>query len=212
MADHKPPPQNAPPGPSPHREILLRVFLETFDLYVRSVAEIAAETGLPGLTVETLMAYCLALPEADELIYGFIRGDLALFPDQVRDLLDRDTRRLELEPAGPPPEDRPATPLARKLGAPAQAERRPDRGSNLEKFIRENREIFRQVEGSPKSFLVRWVMLHLMERAQARERGHRVVHEFFADHPEFRERLRSLAMKPSGPSRPLHANSPRLGL
>jgi hypothetical protein len=190
-------------SPSPHRKVLLRVFLETFDLYVRSVAEISAETGAPGPTVETLMAYCLSLPEADELIYGFIRGDLTLFPDQVRDLLDRDTRRLELDPAEPP-----SPPLARKSGSSVQAERPP----NLEKFIRENRQIFRQVEDSPKSFLVRWVMLHLMERAQARERGHRVVHEFFAAHPEFSERLCALALKSSGPIRPARSNPPRVGL
>jgi len=197
MATDKPQAQNAPPLSSPHREILIHVFLETFDLYVRSAAEIAAETGLPGLTVETLMAYCLALPEADELIYGFIRGDPALFPELVRDLLDRDTRELELEPAGPAHKDRAATPLARKLGVSDNSERRADtgRGSNLDNFIRKNAETFRQVDGSPKAFLVRWVMLHLMERSQARERGHRAVHEFFADHPEFSERLRALAIK-----------------
>ena len=208
MPDQNRPKKDSPP-PSCHREIVLRVFLETFDLYVRSVAEISAETGFSGLSVETLMAYCLALPEADELIYGFIRGDLVLFPDQVRDLLDRDTRRLELEPAEPP-NDRPAIGLAQKRGAPAQDTRRSDRGSNLEKFIRENREIFRQVEDSPKSFLVRWVMLHLMERAQARERSHRVVHEFLADHPEFSERLREL--KSAGPRPSQRMNSPRMGL
>jgi hypothetical protein len=188
MSEEKCPPQD-PPEPSPHREILLRVFLETFDRYVRSIAEISAETGVSGLTVETLMAYCVALPEADELIYGFICGDRTLFPDQVRDVLDRDTRRLELEP----------TELA--WGAPLAAtfDKGPDHGKtpNLETFIRENRQIFRQVGDSPKSFLVRWVMLHLMERAQARERGHRVVHEFFTAHPEVFERLHALTKSPS---------------
>ena len=201
MSDEKRPPQAAA-EPSPHREILLRVFLETFDRYVRSIAEISAETNVSGLTVEALMAYSVALPEADELIYGFIRGDRTLFPDQVRDILDRDTRRLELEPA----ELSPAAPLA------ATSENRPDRGRtpNLEKFIRENRQIYRQVEDSPKSFLVRWVMLHLMERAQARERGHRVVHEFFAAHPEFSERLRGLML--SGPRRAVRVNSSSMGI
>jgi hypothetical protein len=204
-------PAQSLPEPLPHREILLRVFLETFDLYARSVAEIAAETGISGLTIETLMVYCLALPEADELIYGFIRGDPAVFPDQVRDLLDGDTRRLELD-ATESRQDSPATPIAPKQGFPEHIERQPSRGSNLENFIRENRQIFRQVEDSPKSFLVRWVMLHLMERAQARERGHRVVHEFFVDHPEFRERLRAAAIKHSGWSLRRRASSPRMGL
>src|SRR5580658_2132087 len=115
MSDNNRRPQN-PPGLSDHREILLRVFLETFDRYVRSLAEISAETGVSGLTVETLMAYCVALPEADELIYGFIHGDRTLFPDQVRDILDRDTRRLELEPAEPGPAAVPAAALGTREG------------------------------------------------------------------------------------------------
>jgi hypothetical protein len=202
MPAKKPHSHEAPSRTLAHREVLIRVLLETFDLYIRSVAEIAAETGLPGLTVETLMAYCLALPEADELIYGFIRGDLAHLTDQVRDLLKRDTRRLELEPAGPGPGGRAATPLARKLSVPAHGGRRADAdlGSNLDNFIRDNLETFRQVDGSPKPFLVRWVMLHLMERAQARERGQRAVHEFFANHPEYSERLRALAIRQASSS------------
>jgi hypothetical protein len=196
MSGKKFPPEEEPSGIPPHREITLRVLLETFDLYVQSVAEITAETGLPSVTVEILMAYCLALPAADELIYGFIRGDQALFPDPIRDLLARDTRRLELEPPAPAHEDGPRTPLARRLGTHADATRRGagSEESELNQYIRKNPEIARQVEGSPKPFLARWVMLHLMERAQARERGRRVVHEFLAGHPEFSERLRALAM------------------
>jgi hypothetical protein len=79
----------------------------------------------------------------------------------------------------------------------------------LVNFIKDNPEVYRQVQDSPKAFLVRWVMLHLMERAQARERGHRVVHEFFSNHPEYRESIRALAMKPSVPMRP---NSARVRL
>jgi hypothetical protein len=193
---------------SSQRDILLRVFLETFDLYLRSVSEISAETGICGLGVETLMAYWLALPEADELIYGFIRGDFTLFPNQVRDLFDRETRRLELDPAEAP-QMHPATPIAAKVGAANGNGKGHPRGSNLENFIKENPEVFRQVQDSPKSFLVRWVMLHLMERAQARERGHRVIHEFLSHHPEYRDRLRALAIKPSVPMRP---SSPRVRL
>lgn len=201
----------SPSDPSPQREVPLRVFLETFDLYIRSVSEISAETGICGLSVETLMAYWLALPEADELIYGFIRGDPTLFPNQVRDLFDRETRRLELDPAEPP-QMRSTTPIAATAGAPNGDGNGPRRGSNLENFIKENPEVFRQVQDSPKSFLVRWVMLHLMERAQARERGQRVVHDFFADHPEYRERLRVLTVKSTSPIRPYRPNSARLGL
>jgi hypothetical protein len=198
----------SPCDPSSQREVLLRIFLETFDLYLRSVSEISAETGIRGLSVETLMAYWLSLPEADELIYGFIRGDLTLFPNQVRDLFDRETRRLELDPDEAPPMH-PTTPIAAKSGAANGDRRGPRRGSNLVNFIKDNPEVYRQVQDSPKAFLVRWVMLHLMERAQARERGHRVVHEFFSNHPEYRESIRALAMKPSVPMRP---NSARVRL
>jgi len=191
----------SPCDPSSQREVLLRVFLETFDLYLRSISEISAETGIRGLSVETLMAYWLSLPEADELIYGSIRGDLTLFPNQVSDLFDRETRRLELDPDEAPPMH-PTTPIAAKSEAANGDRREPRRGSNLLNFIRDNPEVYRQVQDSPRAFLVRWVMLHLMERAQARERAHRVVHEFFPHHPEYRESIRALEMKPSVPMRP----------
>jgi len=177
--------------------VLLHVLLETFNLYVRSVAEIAAETGISReLTVETLMAYGLALPAADELIHGFLRGDLTLFPpaEQNRQLLDRETRRLELE--APVPECRPATRLGRKLaprppgGAP---HRLSEQSSDLQNFIKENPEIFRQVRTSSHEFLVRWVMLHLQEAAQARQRVHHIAHEFWKQFPDVRQRIESRA-------------------
>lgn len=151
------PPSNRPDlSDAPRREVLVHVLLETFDLYVRSVAEITAETGLLGeLTIETLMAYAIALPEADELIHGFIRGDLTLFPpaEQNRQLVDRDTRRLELE--APMPEFRPATRLGRKLAPRPPGAARPssERSSDLHNFIKDNPEVFRQVRASSTSFL-----------------------------------------------------------
>lgn len=165
--------------PPPTREVLLRVFLETFDRYLRAAAEISAETGVPAPSIETLMAYCLSLPETDEIIYGFLRGDRSLFPDQARDLLDRDTRRLELDYTEPTEASEP----------------RP----TLDAFIKANQAVFCQVEGSPKTFMARWIMLHLMERTQARERGQRVIQEFLSAHPEFAQRLRTAAMRPAVP-------------
>ena len=196
-------PASSPPVASDasRRAVVLDILLGTFDLYVRSVAEIAAETGLSGeLTVETLMAYAVALPEADELIHGFIRGDQTLFPpaEQNRELVDRDTRRLELE--APVPEWRPATRLGRKLEPrPSSSDARPhpERTSELDRFIKENPEIFRQVCTSSHPFLVRWVMLHLLEAAQARERVHRIAHEFWKQFPDVRQRVSNRAPRQS---------------
>lgn len=166
---------------------------ETFDLYVRSVAQIAAETGLSHeLTVEVLMAYSLALPEADELIHGFIRGDLSLFPpaEENRLIVERDTRRLELEATDP--QSRAATPLGRKLDPRRKIEDgivRSEKSSDLDTFIQANAEVHRQVRSSSHDFLVRWVMLHLMEAARARERVHRIAHEFWAQFPSHPQRM-----------------------
>ena len=193
---------------APRREVLVHVLLETFDLYVRSVAEITAETGLLGeLTIEILMAYAIGLPEADELIHGFIRGDLTLFPpaEQNRQLVDRDTRRLELET--PIPELRPATRLGRKLAPRQPGAARPssERSSDLHNFIKDNPEVFRQVRASSHEFLVRWVILHLMEAAQARQRVHRVAHEFWKQFPGIRQGIEARMAKRS----PMQAQSPQ---
>ena len=49
------------------RKVLLQVLLETFDVYVRAAAGIAAERDMADeVAVEALMNYCLALPEADD--------------------------------------------------------------------------------------------------------------------------------------------------
>ena len=70
------------------------------------------------------------------------------------------------------------------------------KGAKLEKFIRENPATFKQVAASKHEFLVRWVMLHLMNETEARERGHRVAHEFWRQFPAIRERLRvTVAMR-----------------
>jgi hypothetical protein len=188
------------------------VTTETFDLYVRSVAQITAETGLSQeLTVETLMAYSLALPEADELIHGFIRGDLTLFPaaDENRRIMERETRRLELET--PAPETRATTPLGRKLDPRRKIEGsivRSERESELDTFIRDNPEVQRQVRSSSHEFLVRWVMLHLMETAQARERVHRIAHDFWSRFPRIGLRSSSADVKTHTPRVCTHESRP----
>ena len=194
-------PSTEPRPPLARREARVPVTTETFDLYVRIVAQIAAETGLSQeLTVEALMAYSLALPEADELIHGFIRGDLTLFPpaEENRLIMERDTRRLELET--PAPESRPTTPLGRKLDPQRRIDRggiRSERTSELDGFIKENPEVYRQVGASSHAFLVRWVMLHLMEAARARERVHRIAHDFWAQFPQVRQAIDTGLGKPS---------------
>lgn len=186
------------------RQVSVPVTTETFDVYVRSVAQIAAEAGISQeLTVEALMAYGLALPEADELIHGFLRGDLTLFPaaEENRRLVERDTRRLELESTAASVQ--PKTPLGRKLGSrPGTAPGR-DRSkelSPLDGFVRENPEVYGQVKASSHEFLVRWVMLYLMEAAKARERVHRVAHEFWSQFPDVGQRIERLAAKPPAQS------------
>ena len=186
------------------REVLLRVLLETFDVYVRASAGIAAEGGLSDeVAVEALMNYCLALPEADDLIVGFLRGDLTMFSlvEQTRAMVERDKRSLELEPAGTVARSVPTDHLGKKLELMRRAEETArvtaGKGAKLERFIRDNPATFKQVAASKHEFLVRWVMLHLMNETEARERGHRVAHEFWRQFPAIRERLKvTAAMSP----------------
>ena len=182
------------------------MLVETVDIYTRSSAGISAEVGLEApLPVEALMIYCLSIPAVEDLIHGFIRGDLTMFSlaDQTRQLVERDTRRLELDPAsilGVP-----STPLGRKLAERARQETEArlaqGQGSELERFIHENPEILRQVETSSREFLVKWIMLYLMLATQARERGHRVAHEFWSQRPELRQRIQALVAQQSQPLR-----------
>ena len=186
-----------PPGEPRFREVLLRVLLETFDVYVRALAGITAEGGLPEeVAVEGLMNYCLALPEVDDLIMGFLRGDLAVFSrsEETREMAERDMRCLELEATGAPVRSAATDRLGKRLELMRQAEESAriaaGKGAKLEKFIRENPATFKQVAASNHEFLVRWVMLHLMNETESRERGHRVAHEFWRQFPAIRARLR----------------------
>jgi len=207
------------------KEVTLRVFLEIFDRYVRSVAEITAEAGLSDeLTVEALMAYCIALPEADELVLGFLRGDMTMFSmeEQTRYVVERDTRFLELEPVIPASENAAAKAssrldkaLAQRRAARGDVPASPAKTQEIETFIRKNPEIFRHVRDSSHEFLVRWVMLYLMQVTKARERGHKVAHGFWRRFPGIGKRIangkaQSLAdpskLRQRGP-----AKGPRLG-
>lgn len=185
-----------PPDERRFRQVLLRVLLETFDVYVRASVGIAAERGLADEgAVEALMNYCLALPEADDLIVGFLQGDRATLSvvEQMRAMVARDMHSLELEPAGAAPRGAARDHLGRKLDLMRRAEETArvaaGKGARLEKFIRDNPAIYKEVAASKHEFLVRWVMLHLMNETEARERGHRVAHEFWRQFPAIRERL-----------------------
>ena len=191
------------------RKVLLGVFVATFDVYLRSAAEIAAETGLSReVTVETLMSYCLSLAESDELITGFLRGDLTIVSlnEQTRQMVERDTRVLGLVAVGSPTAPSPAAAsgpirLGKKLELRKRAEaagRPNEKASALEAFIRENPAIFAQVKAASHEFLVRWVMFYLMRETKARERGHQVAHEFWKRFPEVREKIEALAADRSG--------------
>ena len=179
------------------RKVLLRVLVETFDVYVRASAGIVAERGLMDeVAVEALMNYCLALPEADDLIMGFLRGDPTIFSvgEQTRAMVERDTGSLEFEPARPTPRGAARDHLGKKLDLLRRADETArvatEKGAKLEKFIRNNPALYQQVAASKHEFLVRWVMLHLMNETEARERGHRVAHEFWRQFPAIREHLK----------------------
>lgn len=209
-----------PPGEPRFREVLLRVLLETFDVYVRALAGIAAEGGLPEeVAVEGLMNYCLALPEVDDLILGFLRGDLTVFSrsEQMREMIERDSRFLELEPAGTPVRSVATDRLGKRLELMRRAEEgariAAGKGAKLEKFIRENPATYQHVAASNHEFLARWVMLHLMGETEARERGHRVAHEFWRQFPAIRERLKmTVPVVPSQKPRPSISNVSRNGV
>jgi hypothetical protein len=192
------------------KHIALSVLVETFDIYVRGALEIAAELGLSTeLTVEGLMAYWLALPETDNLVRDFIRGDLTMFSlaDQTRQMVEADLGKLEIDapdvfsPAGS------GTRLGKKLDAMRRAEAgagvAQSKGSDLETFVRDNAEILKQVAESTHQTLVMWVMLYLMHAAKARERGHRVASEFVKQNPELQARIRALVSDQSKVRQPV---------
>jgi hypothetical protein len=198
-----------PPSPTPSsgdsmKEYLLRMMVETVDIYTRSSAGISAEVGLEApLPVEALMLYCLSIPAVEDLIHGFIRGDLTMFSlaDQTRQLVERDTRRLELDPAtvdtGATASTRLGRALAERNRQESEVRVAQGQGSELEKFIHENPEVLRQVETSSREFLVKWVMLYLMLATKARERGHRVAHEYWSQTPELCQRIQALVAQQS---------------
>lgn len=166
------------------KEVVVNVLVDSFDIFVRAVAEIAAELNLRDeLSVEALMAYWLSLPEADTLVRDFIQGDLSLVPlkEQTRQMVERDLGRLELEPARSALPTAAGTGLGKKLDARRRTEAAEkidqSKGSALQKFMEENPEVLRQVAGCSHEFLAMWVMLYLMHAARARERGHRAASE-----------------------------------
>lgn len=199
------------------RKVLLGVFVATFDVYVRSAAEIAAETGLSReVTAETLMAYCLSLAESDELITGFLRGDLTIvsLSEQTRQMVERDTRILELEAVAAQSSTPAASTGPNRLGKKLEllkgteaASRPNEKASDLKTFIRENPAILAQVNAASHEFLVRWVIYYLMRETKTRERGHQMAHKFWRQFPEVRKTIEALSPGRSG-ARCVHSKAP----
>lgn len=179
------------------REVLLALLAEVFGKYERGAAELVAEFELPEITLELLMAVCLAAPEVDDLVVGFVRDDLRVvsLSDQTRQLVDRDVRLLEGEPAGWGSLTAGASSaLARQISlenaAAAQQRLAEGRATELEKFILENPRVYQRVLALGPQLLARWVMLSLMRETASRRRGSRVM-AAWADRlaPERRARL-----------------------
>lgn len=139
------------------------------------------EVGLPEISSDLLMLVCLAAPQVDDLVLGFLRDDLQVvsLDDQTRRVMDRDiaaitvaaTRRVRLTPGS----------LARQI---MPDHRRADASANtsdlnaLDGFIAANPDAFRRVAGMTSAELARWVMLALMREMEGRRRSHAIIQEW----------------------------------
>lgn len=163
----------------PTRPVTLRLLVEIVSRYESGAEELKAEFELPEITAELLMHVCLAAPQVDDLVLGFVRDDLRVVSlgEQTRQMvqrdvgfLDRDRSRWMTGAGGAL-----AAQLALKSRAEADARMAQGRSSELEEFILKNREVFDRVRAMKHSDLVRWVMLALMRETEARKRGSAVI-------------------------------------
>lgn len=191
------PTNNRRPPSQELKEVVLRVLLEVLSKYQRGAAELNAEFEISGITAELLMHVCLAAPEVDDLILGFIRDDLRVvsLSEQTRSMVERDLRLLERDSSrwmsargGS---------LGRQLSVKEQAEAdariAQGKSSELEQFILQNPGVHDAVRGLKHSDLMRWVMLSLMRETKARERGSGVTAAWLATlGPEVRDRVRAI--------------------
>ena len=190
-------PGNSGAAPKPSKQVMLQILLEILSKYERGAAELSAEFDLPEITVELLMHVCLASPEVDDLVLGFVRDDLKVVSlnDQTRRMVDRDIGLLERDASRWMREPRGSLghQLDLKNKADADARLAQGRSSELEAFILKNDEVFDKVRAMKHSDLVRWVMLSLMRETNARERGSVVIAAWIEKmEPELRERVKEI--------------------
>jgi len=197
IPNHDAAPGDKGAAPKPSKQVILRILLEILSKYERGAAELSAEFDLPEITVELLMHVCLAAPEVDDLVLGFVRDDLKVVSlnDQTRQMVDRDIGLLERDASRWMRET--AGSLGRQLEvknkADADARLAQGRSSELEAFILKNDDVYCKVRAMKHSDLVRWVMLSLMRETKARERGSAVIAAWCEKlGPEMRERVRTI--------------------
>lgn len=177
------------------KRVMLDVLLNILSKYERGAGELSAELEIPEITPELLMLVCLAAPEVDDLILGFIRDDLQVvsLDDQTRRIAERDIGFLERDPSHRM-RDLGGT-LGRQLNVRqrAEADARIARGqcSQLEQFILAHKDIFERVLALKHADLARWVMLGLMREMDARARGSAVLASWLEKlRPEMKDRIR----------------------
>jgi hypothetical protein len=188
--------------PEPTRPVTLQLLLEIISRYERGAGELTAEFELPEITAELLMHVCLAAPQVDDLILGFVRDDLCVvsLSEQTRQMVQRDVGLLERDPSRGMTVAGGA--LARQLGLKSQAEAEArvaqGRSSQLEEFIVKNHDIFEHVRAMKQSDLVRWVMLSLMRETDARKRGRAVTAAWREKlGPEMKARVQAVQNRPA---------------
>jgi hypothetical protein len=190
-------PGNDSAAAKPSKQVMLRILLEILSKYERGAAELSAEFDLPEITVELLMHVCLAAPEVDDLVLGFVRDDLKVVSlnDQTRQMVERDIGLLERDVSRWMRESGSA--LGRQLDvknkAEADARLAQGQSSELEAFILKNDEVYGRIRALKHSDLVRWVMLSLMRETNARERGSAVIAAWMEKlEPELRARVQTI--------------------
>lgn len=189
------------------RPVILQLLVEIVSRYERGAEELTAEFDLPEITAELLMHVCLAAPQVDDLILGFVRDDLRVvsLSEQTRQMVQRDVGLLERDSSRWMRERVGA--LGRQLTLKDQAEaaaRLAQGGSSeLEEFILTNRDVAETIRAMKHSDLVRWVMLSLMRESNARQRGSAVIaawREQLA--PKLKERVQMIHARYSGREAP----------
>ena len=198
------------PAATAMKEVVLQVLREILARYESGATELREEFDLPEITMELLMQVCLAAPDVEDLVLGFIRDDLKVISlseqtwyiaDRVIGLLERDSSRWMRGSDGslgqsPSLRDR----------AEADARLAQSGSSELEDFILNNKAVHERILALKHSDLVRWVMLALLRETKARGRGGAVIATWSEKQgPELRKRLEAIRMKYNAPRQKLAA-------